>query len=228
MKMMTKLMGAILCAAVLAIAGFMCGRRGTDGREADLHAVERLVVAERLYRSSHRDAELSACYAPDAAIRTSWQRGGLSSFVGKAPAEATARPNVGRNGPPLVHLNGDRAFVEFPCTTSRPVDVRGEEAVLTSYMRLLYRVERRHGEWKIVAMTSLNECDALAPAVPGRTLRIEPADLDGLRPSYRFLALVRRLAGGEANPDELGTDRPDEVARFYEGEFSWLAGTESP
>ena len=137
MKMMTKLMGAILCAAVLAIAGFMCGRRGTDGREADLHAVERLVVAERLYRSSHRDAELSACYAPDAAIRTSWQRGGLSSFVGKAPP-------------------------------------------------------------------------------------------DGLRPSYRFLALVRRLAGGEANPDELGTDRPDEVARFYDGEFSWLAGTESP
>ena len=27
MKKMTKLMGAMLCAAVLAIAGFMCGRR---------------------------------------------------------------------------------------------------------------------------------------------------------------------------------------------------------
>lgn len=191
---------------------------------ADYAAVERLVVAERLYRVSHRNEDLAKCYAEDAQIHTSWQKGGVSSFVGKSPREAVARPNVNRNNPPLVHLNGDRAFVEYPSTTTRSVDVKGKEAVLTSYMRLLYRAEKRSGEWKITAMTSLNEWDELAPAIPGETLDVRPAELDGLRASYRFLAYTRKLAGGEVNMDELGVDRPEDVNKFYAREMEWLNG----
>ena len=194
----------------------------------DYEAVQNLIVSERLYRVSHRDAELAQCYAEDAQIHTSWQQGGLSSFVGQAPAEAqaaTALANVNRCNPPLIHFSKTsprRALVEYPSTTTRVVMVNGKEAVLTSYMRLIYRVEKRGGDWKIVAMTSVNEYDELSSAIPGQDLKIKSKDVEGLRPSYRWLAYTRKNAGGTVSDDELGTDRPDEVNKFYQQEYQWL------
>ena len=100
--------------------------------------------------------------------------------------------------------------------------VHGVEAVLTSYMRLLYQVEKRNGEWKITKMTSLNEWDELSPAIPGQDLHINPADVKDLRISYRWLAYTRKLAGGEVSPDEPGTDRPEDVKRLYTEFNNWL------
>ena len=193
----------------------------------DYEAVQNLIVSERLYRVSHRNAELAQCYAEDAQIHTSWQQGGVSSFVGQAPKEAQAagQANVNRCNPPLIHFSktsSGRALVEYPSTTTRTVAVNGVEAVLTSYMRLIYRVEKRDNEWKITAMTSVNEYDELSPAIPGQNLKVKAKDLEGLRPSYRWLAYTRRNAGGTVSDDELGTDRPDEMNRFYEQEFEWL------
>ena len=37
----------------------------------DYEAVQNLIVSERLYRVSHRNAELAECYAEDAQIHTS-------------------------------------------------------------------------------------------------------------------------------------------------------------
>lgn len=56
---------------------------GTQGYYTDYAAIERLIVSERLYRVNHRNEELAKCYAEDAEIHTSWQRGGVSSFVGQ-------------------------------------------------------------------------------------------------------------------------------------------------
>ena len=210
----------LIVTMVLVLSGtFLSAQTMTD-----YEAVQHLVVSERMYRVSHRNAELAQCYAEDAEINTSWQRGGVGSFVGGAPAEAAAAslPNVNRCNPPLIHLNGDRAFVEYPSTTTRGVMVHGVEAVLTSYMRLLYQVEKRNGEWKITKMTSLNEWDELSPAIPGQDLHINPTDVKDLRISYRWLAYTRKLAGGEVSPDEPGTDRPEDVKRLYTEFNNWL------
>ena len=120
----------------------------------DYEAVQNLIVSERLYRVSHRNAELAQCYAEDAQIHTSWQQGGVSSFVGQAPKEAqaaTTLANVNRCNPPLIQFSKTsplKALVEYPSTTTRVVMVNGMEALLTSYMRLIYRVEKRGSEWK--------------------------------------------------------------------------------
>ena len=194
----------------------------------DYEAIQNLIVSERLYRVSHRNAELAQCYAEDAQIHTSWQQGGLSSFVGQAPKEtqaATTLANVNRCNPPLIHFSKTmrgRALVEYPSTTTRVVMVNGMEAVLTSYMRLIYRVEKRESEWKITAMTSVNEYDELSSAIPGQDLKVKPKDIKGLRPSYRWLAYTRLKAGGTVSNDELGTDCPDELNKFYEQEYQWL------
>ncbi|MBO5627985.1 MAG: hypothetical protein J5965_02765 [Aeriscardovia sp.] len=84
--------------------------------------------------------------------------------------------------------------------------MNGKEAVLTSYMRLIYRVKKRSNTWKISHMLSLNEDDTLEAAVPGTDLHISPAELQGLRHSYRYLAYTRIQAGGQVSPDLLGID----------------------
>ena len=195
-----------------------------EARMTDYEAINNLIVSERLYRVSHRDKELADCYAPDAQIHTSWQSGGVNSFVGQHPAESAANDsfNVNRCGSPLIRQNGKRAFVEYPSTTIRSVKVNGAEAVLTSYMRLLYRVENRGGVWKIVDMMSVNEADELQPVIAGTDLQIRPEDVQGLRISYRWLAYTRIQAGDTISNNLPGVDRPDDVKRIYAEADAWL------
>lgn len=189
----------------------------------DYEAINNLIVSERIYRASHRNEELAKCYADDAQIHTSWQSGGVNSFIGKGSEEVVAElPMVNRCGGPLIYQNGNKSFVEYPTTTTRGVYVNDVEAILTSYMRLLYRVEKRNGEWKITSMTSINESDELAPAIPGQDLKINPADVKGLRISYRWLSYTRQIVGGTISQDLPGTDRPAEVKKIYDTELGWL------
>ncbi len=143
----------------------------------DYDAINNIIVAERIFRSSHRNEELAKCYAEDAQIHTSWQSGGVNTFVGQSPQEVVdALTMVNRCGGALIYQNGDKAFVEYPTTTIRGVYVNDVEAVLTSYMRLLYRVEKRSGQWKITSLTSINESDELTPAIPGQDMKINPEE----------------------------------------------------
>ncbi|GMA25731.1 hypothetical protein GCM10025864_34900 [Luteimicrobium album] len=191
----------------------------------DVEAIEQVVVKERQYRVRHADRELAGCYWEDATVTTSWQTGPVSTFVGRQPAEmGDGLPIVGRSSTPLVHLRtATRAYVELPTICDYWEIVNGTEAVLESFMRLIYRVERRGGVWTIANMLSMYESDKLAPAVPGTDLRIDPADLEGLRHPYRFLAYTRLAAGGQIGQDLLGIDRPDDIARVYADAEAWCA-----
>ena len=193
----------------------------------DYEAISNLVVAERMYRVSHRNEELAKCYAEDAHIHTSWQSGGRDSFVGRSSESTVADlPIVNRCNPPLIHQKGNRALVEYPMTTTRVVMVHGEEAVLSSYMLLIHRVEKRDGEWKIVDMFTINEFDTLEPAIPDVDLKIAPDEVRGLRKSYRWLAYTRQLAGGTISPELVGSDRPEGVKQIYDEGYKWLDGKE--
>ena len=203
----------------IALMSVSCRQaEGTD----DYDAVENLIIGERMYRAAgnslHRD-----CFWDDATIRTSWQSGGVGTFVGQTSIE-TRRDliMVNRSPAPLIHINGDRAFVEFPSTTIRGVKIGQEDAILHSYMRLLYKVEKREGEWRILELVSLNEGDELAPAIPGTDLHIDVDLAKSLRPSYRWLAYSRIAAGGQESDDLPGTDRPEDVGRLYTEFNNWL------
>lgn len=192
----------------------------------DYEAVNNLVVAERIYRTSHRNDELKKLYFPDAQTHTSWQSGGTSGFVGNKPVETDySLPLVNRTGAALIKLNGNKAFVEYPMTTTRGVWIHGKEATLTSYMTLLYRCEKRNGTWGIADMTSINEADELQPSIPGEDLGIDPAEVKDFRKSYRWLAYARIQAGGTISQELLGTDRPEEVKKVYDAAEKWLKDT---
>lgn len=193
---------------------------------SDIETISQLVLWERQARGRHLNDALMACYWDDATVTTSWSTGlAKDSFVGKKPVDFNYDlPLVGRFGAPIVHLKGDRAYVELASTTIHGMYLDKTEVVVTSYMRLIYLLEKRAGEWRISNMTSINESDDLKPAIPGVDLHIDPADLAGLRPSYRFLAYTRIKAGGHIGNDGIGTDRPETVQPVYDRAEGWLAG----
>lgn len=193
-------------------------------RMDDVTEISQLVVRERQSRVMHLTDQLRDCFHPDATVSTSWTRGSAAAFLtGRAPTAAGAGPIVNRTGAPVVHRSGRRAVVELPSTTTRWIPVNGVEAVLDSFMRLVYRVEQRGGAWRISDLSTINEGDALAPAVPGTDLRVDPAALVGLRHPYRFLAYTRSLDGETVGDDLPGIDQPEAVAAFYADAYAWTA-----
>ncbi|GGF15716.1 hypothetical protein [Subtercola lobariae] len=190
----------------------------------DAATVGALVVRERQTRTRGLGDANIACYHPDAIIETSWLRGSPRDFIAGAgnPYATFARP-VNRLGPPDVTVVGDRAMVELPSTTIVWMPVNDVEAVFTSFMRLIYRVERRAGgPWLLSALHSVNEGDTLEPAVPGTSLGIEPEALAGFRSSYRYLSYTRALRGTVVDADLPGTDRPDQLNALYVDIDAWL------
>lgn len=182
-----------------------------------------LVLKERQSRVRNLTEALADCFFPDATVTASWTSGPAQAYFngGQNRKPDSEHPTLNRLGPAVIHQNGDRAVVELPSTTTRWVTVNGEEAMLESFMRLLYRVECRNGEWKIVDLTSINEADTLQPVIPSTDLHIDPKDIEGLRISSRYMLYIRKMAGEPVNNDMFGTDRPEMVDRLYAEAFAW-------
>ncbi len=208
----------------LVLLGSFCSLHPAFAKESDCEQISQLVLWERQARVRHLQDEMANCYFDDATVTTSWTKGSIKNYL-KGGNRAEASPQeiiLSRLGSPVIHRNGKKAYVELPMTTNRWITVNGEEAVLTSYMRLIYRVEKRNGVWKISDLTTIDEDDTLQPAIPGTDLHIDPEELKGLRHSYRFLAYTRIKAGGTVPGDLPGIDRPEDVARIYAEADAWL------
>lgn len=190
----------------------------------DYEEIVSLANWERQTRIRYAFDDLKNCYWEDATVTTSWSQGAAKNYIdgsrGREPD--TEHPILNRTGNPIVHQNGDRAYVELPSTTTRWIQVNGKEAVLVSYMRLIYSMERRSGVWKISDMCAINESDTLSPVVAGEDLQIDHEKLNTFRHAYRNLAYVRSLRGIKMGDDLLGIDRPEEVDKLYEKKDEWL------
>ncbi len=209
---------------ILTIITCLCNINPVFAKPTDYEQIQNIVLWERQARVRHLYDELASCYFDDATVTTSWTKGSVKDYL-KGGNRAEASPDeiiINRIGSPIIHQNKKKAYVELPMTTLHWIKVNGEEAVLTSYMRLIYKVEKRNNVWKISDLTTINEDDTLEPAISGTDLHINSEDLKGLRHSYRFLAYVRIKAGGTISNDLLGTDRPEDVAKIYDEVEKWL------
>ena len=183
-----------------------------------------LAAKERQYRVTLQMDKLASLYFGDATITTSWSGGSAGTYfkVGAKRKGVPGHPIVNRTGTPVIHLHNDRALIELPSTTTRWIQINGEEAVLSSYMRLVFRCEYRDGKWGFVNMASVNEGDTIEPVIPGTDLKIKWEDISGFRHSYRYLAYMEHLKGNELPQDLLGIDREEELQKFYEEAFAWI------
>ncbi|MGH2874146.1 MAG: nuclear transport factor 2 family protein [Solirubrobacteraceae bacterium] len=194
----------------------------------DGFAAIQVVLREREARDRRWWEDMRECFAPDSTVALTWYEGSGYGFVdGSAEMSRRRHPSRHRISPPVVRLSGDRAVISLPIIIEGYASVDGIDCVIGTYARHLYRLQRIDGAWKIVALDAIYERDELAPATPGQEIRIDPAELEGLRAPYRLLAWNLRRANYEVSQDLPADVRPEHVARMYREAFDW-AGIPEP
>jgi len=114
---------------------------------ADVVEIQQVVLAEREAHTQGWWRQMSACYHEDAEVAITWFRGSAAAFVEQS-RELRRRgvmPAV-QAGPVTVHLNSPRAVATAGAVLQVP---SADGAELTTYMRLLFQLEKRHEAWRI-------------------------------------------------------------------------------
>jgi hypothetical protein len=189
---------------------------------ADVSAITQLILRERESRDTGRWEEMRDCFHPDSQIRVSWFRGNGADFV-QGSIDMAARKVLARHrlGPIRVVLSGDRAGATMSAIIDIPTPLDGIEMNLLSYTRFVYRAERRNGHWRIFSFDAIYLRDELTPAVPGRSISIDPKDLQSFRPTYRLLSYVLTRQGYKVDGELAGEDRPESVRALMREVFGW-------
>ena len=93
-----------------------------------------------------------------------------------------------RLGPIFVTLADDRAIAQCAAIVEHPFTLKGTEVTMSSHVRLLLRAERRAAVWRLSGFNSVHLRDAIAAAIPGQIVTIDPEAVRAFRPSYRLLS----------------------------------------
>ncbi|MGA3294246.1 MAG: nuclear transport factor 2 family protein [Candidatus Acidiferrales bacterium] len=199
---------------------------------ADITAITQLVLRERESRDLGRWERMRGCFWPDSLVRVSWFRGNGEEFVaGSIDMFRRGIAAKHRLGPVLVTLAGDRAVASLTGIIDLPVKLKGIEATLSTHSRFLYRAERRddkgHVRWGISGFDAVYMRDELTPSIPGQTISIDPAEVEGFRPSYRLLLYYLKSQGYAVDANLAGEDRPETVEALNQEIFGW-AGLKVP
>jgi SnoaL-like protein len=191
---------------------------------ADIALITQVVLAERQGRDRGWWAQMESTFWPDSHVHLSWYDGDGAGFVaGSAAMAARGAAALHHIFAPVVHVRAGRAYVELPLAMRIHVSVEGVPGDLVSHTRLNYRLERRDGVWRILTLDAVYEYSTLTPSVPGQTIEIPAEELTKYRASYAVLAWNIAREGRTPGDDELGDDRPEQLAAFYAGIWVWLA-----
>lgn len=196
----------------------------------DIAQITQTLLRERQGRDCGWWDQMRETFAADSMVRLSWYQGDGAGFVaGSQRMSAGGDPARHRLSPPVVHLDGDRAIAELPCTIEMPLQIHGVPAYLISNTRLNYRLRRDDGRWSVVQLDAIYERDSVVPVAPGDHIDISSDDLAGNRSSYALITYHLRSRGHDIPDDLLGDDRPEAVDRFYDELWHWLrTGEKSP
>lgn len=194
----------------------------TPDEASDITAITQLVVRERESRDLCLWNRMAGCFHEDSRVEISWFQGSGKEFVtaSKGMFERGMRAKH-RLGPVLVSLNGDRAVATLSGIIDIPETIEGIEMTLSAHCLMLYKVEKRDGEWGLMSFGAIYRRDELIPATPGQSITIPAQDLAGFRPSYRHLTWSLERTGYEVNNDLPGEDRPETVQAVMAEVFGW-------
>ena len=189
----------------------------------DREEIRDLVARERFARDQGHWDVMSQCFHPNAHIRTSWYDGNGVDYIPATKKLLQMAPGSKHwVFPGFVQVNGDRATVESPGLIMNRIALEGVEVDYQVFCRYQSRVERRDGVWRLLTFEVIFERDVMKTLDPSRSLPIDWDRLATYRPSYRFLAYLQDSRGFKLSHDLLGDDRPQELARFHQGEADWL------
>ncbi|GGF30839.1 nuclear transport factor 2 family protein [Subtercola lobariae] len=192
---------------------------------SDLSTIAQIVLYERQARDWGWWAQMAATYWPGAIVNLMWYHGDAAGFISgsKRLYEGGARP-FHHMFAPVVHVSGTRAHAEAAASTWSRWNIDGTDCTLNTYMKLNYRFERRDGVWRIAQFDCVYEYGTLTPVVPGESVVIPATELAAFRDSYAIMAWHQTRRGVAVDNDQLGVDRPEQLADFYASTSRWLHG----
>jgi len=194
----------------------------------DITAITQLVVRERESRDMGYWKRMRDCFHAQARINISWIDGSADEFVaGSMDMAARGMKAKHRLGPVLVSLNDTRAVATLSGIIDIPTVLEGKEFTLSAHCLMVYKVEKRAGEWRLMSFEVIYRRDELIPAIPGDTVTLPPDLMATFRPSYRCLSYSLHLTGYQVNHTLAGEDQPETARLLLEGAFSW-AGLPMP
>lgn len=193
--------------------------------DGDAGELAELVNRERWARDSCRWEEMRECFHEESLVDISWVRASGPDFVERSRAsfEAGVR-SVHVISPIAIERDGDRAIANFGALVEVQSELRGTLCALSAFARLVERLERRDGEWRIAELRGIYHFDKLAPVIPGEPIAIDRERVAPYRPSYRMLSYwVSETQGEEGVRHDLpGIDRPDLVDALHAANEEWL------
>ena len=189
---------------------------------ADITEISQLILRERESRDLGLWDTMRDCFHPDSIVNISWFNGSGPDFVdGSIDMAKRGMLAKHRLAPILVVLSGHRAIARLTGIIDIPTVIDDVELVLSAHARFVYRVEKREGEWRIYSFECIYMRDELTSAIPGQTISIDPAEVEGFRPSYRNLAWCLRRTGYDVDQDLPGEDRPETVEALMRKVEDW-------
>lgn len=195
----------------------------------DIVIIQQLVQQEREGRDRAFWNNMYQAYWPDGTVKLSWYQGDAKGFVDKSKimSRSGALNAIHRLHPVSVRMNedGDRAIATFSAVVEVRTELDGVEADLDTFLRFVYRAEKRQGTWKLLSLECAYQRDTLSPAVPGQSLKIDMDLFSKYRSSYRCMSYLFGKKGYPVNQELAGDDRPETVEKLYKSVFSW-AGIE--
>jgi hypothetical protein len=195
---------------------------------ADVSAVCQLVLRERFSRDLGLWEQMRDCFHDDSMVRISWIKASGSEFVRRSKEMAERNVQAShRLGPIFVTLAGDRAIAQLAAIVDIPFTLKGIEVMMSSHTRLLLRVERREGVWRLFGFDAVYLRDEIAPVIPGQIISVDPDAVRAFRPSYRLLSYCLTSGGFPVPNDLAGVDRPDLVDALVGEIYDW-AGLSLP
>ena len=197
------------------------------------HNIEKLLQYERYCRDDFLFDEMEKCYASDASLRVTWYNGTGKQYVDLARKQGQKPDNsVGSalyRGPKhkvhntFIWLNQDKtkAVAEMQTLMLAMKDIKGHIYYRGGWGRLLYKVKKEDGVWKIYGMDCIYERDFLIPAKPDYSFDTS-IDFSKYRKSYQCISYLFDKRGTENNNDLPGDDRPELIEALYKEADEWL------
>ena len=199
----------------------------------DAFAISQVLLRERLARELHNYDEEAACFCPDATVEVSWFKGTAAEFIEAGRKTRAAGDNddsayFDSLGPASVSVHKDRAIADSACAIHTFLPLDGVQASMTSFTRLLYRVRKSKGEWRILELKAIYIRDQLEPCNPAEIPKIDLAKLNQYRASYRHLSYALQANGRPLRDDLPGVDQPELVTALRAADRHWLHEVRTP
>jgi hypothetical protein len=186
--------------------------------------IAELIRLERYWRDTAQWDRLAASYTEDSRVRTTWFDGSGAEFAEASREMAEQRGRQSRHliTPTYVRVASDRALVDSYGEIHNRAAVEGVECDMLMYCRFFSRVRRTPDGWRLQSFDGIYAKDQIAPVDPSADLPFEWSELERFRPSYRVWAYTLSLKGYEIGNEELGEDRPEQLATFLAEAETWL------